>query len=111
MEIREKIAQLDLRVAAGLDTAEVNFSTALEAIWELINTANKYIEDRKPWILAKENRQDELKEFIRLLAEVIRATGQAIAPFMPRTAQSIREQLGKDNVSKGNPLFPRIDNR
>jgi len=110
-EIREAIGRLGLRISAGLDAAEVNFSTALEAIWELINAANKYIEDTKPWVLAKNDRQDELKEFIRLLAEVIRAVQQAITPFMPRTSQSIKEQLGRDNVSKGSPLFPRIENK
>ncbi len=89
-------------------TRDFNFSSALEDIWKLINLANKYIEETKPWNLARENRTEELKAFIRLLVEVIREVAKSIAPFMPQTAESIRGQLGKDKIKKGKPLFPRI---
>lgn len=86
-----------------------DFSAALEEIWKVINIANKYVEETKPWNLAKEKKDEELKAFIRLMVDVIRAVGEAIAPFMPYTAQSIKEQLGEDRIKKGSPLFPRID--
>ncbi|MBN1913972.1 MAG: methionine--tRNA ligase [Candidatus Omnitrophica bacterium] len=86
-----------------------NFSAALEKIWVLINMANKYVEDTKPWNLAKENKTEELKAFIRLLVDVIRGASSALEPFMPGTARSINEQLGSDKINKGNPLFPRIE--
>lgn len=112
----EKIKQ-QLQLAFNLDIrhdlnteANFNFSSALEKIWQRINLANKYIEDTKPWNLAKENKRDELKAFIRLLIEVIREVTQYIEPFMPHTADSIKEQISKDKIKKGNPLFPRIDN-
>lgn len=89
--------------------ASFNFSAALEKIWLRINSANKHIEDTKPWNLAKQNKQDELKAFIRFLAEVIREVSVYIEPFMPRTSQSIREQIGQDKIKKGAPLFPRIE--
>ena len=85
------------------------FSFSLEKIWELINMANKYIEETKPWNLAKENKTDELKSFIRLLVDVIREVGEVILPFMPSTAASIKEQIGQDTINKGKPLFPRIE--
>ncbi|MDI6606575.1 MAG: class I tRNA ligase family protein, partial [Candidatus Omnitrophota bacterium] len=91
--------------------SNLDFNLALDKIWELINMANKYIEDNKPWNLAKENKIDELKAFIRLLVETIRKIAQEISPFMPQTAQSIAEQFGKDKTKKGKPLFPRIDTR
>lgn len=88
---------------------DFNFSSALEKIWAIINMANKYVEDTKPWNLAKENKKEELKAFIRLLVEVIRAVADEIMPFMPQTADSIIQQIGQDKIKKGNPLFPRID--
>jgi methionyl-tRNA synthetase len=106
--IRERIGNLGLRISTNLDTPGLNFCAALESIWEPINMANKYIEDTKPWNLAKENKTDELKEFIYVLIEAINSVQQAIAPFMPQTAQSIKEQLGKEKIIKGNPLFPRL---
>lgn len=94
------------RLTAGSD---YNFSAALEKIWELINMANKYVEDTKPWNLAKENKTAELKAFICLLVDAIREVAVQLEPFMPQTAASIKEQLGKDKIKKGKPLFPRIE--
>ncbi len=111
-EIRANIKDLDPRIASSLqEGADYNFSTVLESIWVLIGLANKYIEDTKPWNLAKENKQDELKAFILVLVEVINKVEASIAPFMPQTADLIRQQLGKDKIKKGKPLFPRIDTK
>lgn len=98
--------ECNLRLTGSFD---FNFGSVLENIWGLINSANKYVEETKPWNLAKENKAEELKQFIRLLVEVIRVVAGAIAPFMPQTAESIKEQLGSDKIKKGAPLFPRID--
>lgn len=108
-DILVKIENLGLRVKAALE--DLNFSSALEAIWDLINIANKYIEETKPWNLAKENKDDDLKVFIRLLVEVIRKVSLELSAFMPQTTESIQAQLGQDKINKSNPLFPRIDTK
>ncbi|MCU0652557.1 MAG: methionine--tRNA ligase [Candidatus Omnitrophica bacterium] len=108
MAIRAKINSLHNDVGACL-TDDFNFSGALEKIWELINAANKHVEETKPWNLAKENKTEELKAFIRLLVDVIRAVAEQIYPFMPDTAQAIKEQFGEKEIIKGKPLFPRIE--
>jgi len=100
--------EIALRLNAGFD---FNFGSALERIWELINMANKYIEETKPWNLAKGNKTEELKAFIRLLVDALREVAEQVYPFMPQTANSIREQLGADKIKKGKPLFPRIENK
>ncbi|MCM8800618.1 MAG: methionine--tRNA ligase [Candidatus Omnitrophica bacterium] len=89
-------------------TRDYNFSLALEDIWEVINMANKYIEDTKPWNLVKENKTDELKEFIFVLIDTIRKITEFIYPFIPQTAGLIKEQIGQEKINKGKPLFPRI---
>ncbi len=90
---------------------DFNFSLSLERVWNLIAMANKYVEEVKPWNLAKENKIDELKSFIRILIDVIRASSDEIFPFMPQTAISIKEQFGEKEIKKGSPLFPRIDTK
>ncbi|MDD5129130.1 MAG: methionine--tRNA ligase [Candidatus Omnitrophica bacterium] len=107
--ILAKIQNLDPGVSSALDKQD--FSLALEVIWELIAMANKHVEETKPWNLAKENKQEELKEFIRLLINVIRAVSRQLEIFIPQTAFSIQEQFGEEKVKKGNPLFPRIETR
>lgn len=107
--IRERIRLLPARVAEHLAGVDLDFSAALAAVWELINAANKYVEETKPWNLAKENKQKELAGFIRLLVDVLRAVARALAPFLPDTAGQIHGQVGGDTVQKGAPLFPRIE--
>jgi len=109
--IRAKMDGLNDKISSGIGTfGNCNFILALESIWEVINMANKYVEETKPWNLSKENKINELKGFIILLVEVLRKTEEAIAPFMPQTAQSIKAQLGTVSINKGKPLFPRIEN-
>lgn len=105
--IKEALGCFETKVETGF--LNLNFSESLEEIWKLINLANKYIEDTKPWNLLKENKINELKLFIGLLVEVIQKVEQAISPFMPQAASAIREQLGQTEIKKGRPLFPRID--
>lgn len=85
-----------------------DFNPALADIWELINKANKYVEETKPWNLAKENKTQELKDFISVLVDAIHAAANNLKPFMPEAAASILEQVGTGRIKKGKPLFPRI---
>ena len=103
-------AQTELDLKAALEGG-CNFSAALESIWGLINKANKYVEDVKPWNLAKENKTGDLKRFISVLVDVIKSVEEDISPFMPKTAALIKEQIGGDVIKKGAPLFPRIDTK
>jgi methionyl-tRNA synthetase len=89
--------------------SELDFSSALIEIWSLINLANKYIEDTKPWQLFKEKKEKELKEFIFILVEVLRKISIELSPFMPETADKIKEQIRKDRIEKAPPIFPRIE--
>jgi len=109
---------------------EVNFCDALDSIWELVRTANKSVEEKKPWVLSKEGKTQELKDFIYTLVESIRLISICMYPFIPKTAQSIHNQIGLDKdlnevdfyeeikwaritpgltVRKEKPLFPRIE--
>ena len=89
--------------------AELDFYSALSEIWLLINAANKHVEETKPWNLAKENKDKQLKEFLFVLVETIRKVSYELYPFMPDTANKIKEQIKKDKIEKAPPLFPRIE--
>ncbi len=105
------------------------FSLALEAAWEYIRMANKYVEDSKPWKLAKDpDRRGELAAIMYNLAESLRIIAIFTTPVMPESSEKMFRQLGfsDDDVEarsntkwgilkagtkfkKEKPLFPRIE--
>ena len=109
----------------------IQLSTGIRTVWSFISRANKYIDETMPWALAKDPaKKDDLRRVLYNLAESLRVISGLISPFMPRTAQSIWEQLalpwdfaghrlddlkvwGKipDGHAVGEPkqLFPRIE--
>jgi methionyl-tRNA synthetase len=122
----DKSCLLDSEIKKGM--AKVDFSHSLASIWGVISIANKFIEQKAPWKLSKENKQDELKDMMYDLCEVLRMVSLALVPFMPDTSVKIAGQLGLENIekrsfndlkwgllkpgtkiNKGAPLFPRIE--
>ena len=103
------IASAQLKEIIAIDMREVNFTAALEKIWAVVNQANKFIEETKPWNLLKEKRMAELNDFIWVLITVIRNVSSHLSSFMPATSQIIQEQFSSATIKKGIPLFPRIE--
>jgi methionyl-tRNA synthetase len=127
----------ELRAKASVLASEVeksipgfDFVAALSKIWEVIKAANKYIEESKPWTLAKEKKGPELAGVIYDLLESLRIVSILVYPFMPESAKKIWAQLGIEGplekvrfdeakswgkmkegskVNKPTPIFPRIE--
>ena len=107
-------------------TDKFQFSNALESLWEFVRFLNKYIDQNKPWTLAKENKTDELASVLRNCAEAIFSVTALISPVCFNTAPKILKALGAElpsydkitsmnNLTTGtkieNPgiLFPKIE--
>jgi methionyl-tRNA synthetase len=68
---------------------------ALQAIWELVQLANQYVEETAPFKLAKDPAQSKrLDVVLAHLAETIRRLSVLIQAALPFTAEKIRAQLG-----------------
>src|SRR5258706_70581 len=68
---------------------------ALQRIWELVTRANQYIDQTKPFKLAKDqSKSQELDDILYNLAEVCRILAVLLWPFLPATAGKIYKQLG-----------------
>ena len=79
---------------------ELKVGEALQAIFDVLKKANKYIDDTTPWILAKdETKQDRLKTVLYNLLESIRICTIYLQAFIPDTAAKIFKQL---NTAKTN---------
>ena len=106
---------------------EYKTADALEEIMVLARRSNKYIDETMPWALAKdETQKDRLGGVMYNLLESIRFIGVLLQPFMPKTAESIFNQINTkvtawdsldafgaitsgDSVGEAKPLFNRID--
>lgn len=119
-------------IGAGSKVEELvdnfSFNLVLDEIWNVIRRANKYIDEKAPWVLAKDpSKSKELNTVMKNLAESLRIVSILIYPFMHTTSTEIRKQLGlwyadvvwedakefhmmyEEKVKKGNALFPRLD--
>jgi methionyl-tRNA synthetase len=109
-------------VAELLDRGEI--TQALERIWQRVRRLNRYVEERAPWQLAKdEANAPELDRTLRSLAEGLRVVTVLLAPYIPETAERLLGALGDSElglesaaygarpggarVEKLPPLFPK----
>jgi methionyl-tRNA synthetase len=114
--------------AAGWETAveTLAFRSGLEAIWEFLSVANRYVDQEAPWSLAKAGETEALDRVLYSAAEAIRIAACLVAPVAPNAADGIEAQLGiKDwerswsqastwgllpgglQIAPSEPLFPR----
>ncbi len=76
------------------------FHRALQAVWELISQANKYIVENEPWALVKDPaRQGRLGTVLYNLAETLRLLTLLLQPVMPATCTKMARGLGLDQDS------------
>ena len=104
--------------------------SALQSIWGLVTRANQYVDQTRPFSLAKDPSQAKrLDEVLYNLTETCRVLAVLLWPFLPGTAVKIYAQLDLNStpdklsaatwggLSTGHtigepaPLFPRKDER
>ncbi len=120
------VAGLAGAVAERIDAFDL--TGALEAIWEVVRSLNRHVEQRRPWELAREESAEaELDSVLHDLAEGLRVVAVALHAFTPQTSAGILRALGQDpdavsweamlpvagrafeGIEPAAPLFPRID--
>ncbi|UCG52628.1 MAG: methionine--tRNA ligase [Candidatus Latescibacterota bacterium] len=107
----------------------LEFDEALAAFWKTVQAANRYVEEKKPWELAKAEDPEPLDVTLRVLLEVLRMSSVLCIPFMPVKSAEMRIQLGLPSdisaleiseaarpgdpgwreVGTPSPLFPKIE--
>jgi methionyl-tRNA synthetase len=109
-------------VSGLLDHAEL--SLALERIWQRVRRLNRYVEEHRPWDLAKDEAdRDRLDHVLYNLAEGLRVVTLALVPYMPVTTERLLGALAEETrgpsefgarpgghaVEMLPPLFPKIE--
>ena len=71
---------------------------ALDSIFEIFRRSNKYIDETTPWILAKEDDKEKLKNVLYNLLESIRIGAILLSPYLPNTSKEILRQLNTKEI-------------
>lgn len=108
----------------------VEFSKAIDSVVGIISMTNKYIDNTKPWALAKEGKVEDLKRVLRVSLEVIRLVSILFYPIIPSSSIKILKALNlsideeancfagpgsvaslvaNDTIGDLDLLFPKID--
>jgi methionyl-tRNA synthetase len=100
------------------------YSKAVRAIMALADRANRYIEDRKPWAMAKDSEQQENVHLVCTEGlNLFRVLAIFLTPVMPRVAEDAQALFGEGpwlwqsaatplldhDIASYKPLLTRID--
>jgi methionyl-tRNA synthetase len=83
----------DVRQGAIADMEAYAPQAALARIWELVRKANAYIEEEKPWVLARGDR-GRLERVLSNTLESIRQIAVLVWPVMPEKSEEILAAIG-----------------
>jgi methionyl-tRNA synthetase len=87
--------------------AECRFDRALEEIWRQVRGLNQYIDEEKPWVIAKEGDKEHLQEILAYMASCLLEIAELITPFLPETAEKINGIFQSGVVKQAPVLFPK----
>lgn len=90
---------------------DCKFDRALDEVWEQVRGLNQYIDEEKPWVLAKDNDAEHLKEVLAYQVSCLLEIADLLEPFMPETAVKIRHVFQEGVVrQQATTLFPKHEN-
>jgi methionyl-tRNA synthetase len=100
---------------AGHDIAEYEvaldncrFDHALDEVWEQIRGLNQYIDQEKPWMIAKEGDAEHLQNVLGYQVVSLLTIAGLLEPFMPDTSAKIKAVFETGKIVPGEgTLFPK----
>lgn len=86
------------------------FDRALEEVWQRVRGLNQYIDEQKPWQIAKSKDQTHLTEVLAYQVACLLQIAQLLEPFMPETAVKIRHVFEEGVIRPiEGTLFPKAE--
>jgi len=80
---------------------------ALQEIFSFIDVCNEYVQNKRPWGIDAKDKEKvlfELKESILVISDLL-------YPFIPNSASKIKKQFTAKNITKGEVLFKKIEDK
>jgi methionyl-tRNA synthetase len=92
----------------------LNFNAALDNVWAMVRSVNQYLENVKPWEIAKKRETDSeaeahLSEVLAQAVGDLLQIGDLLVPFLPHTAESIHKIFERGVIdTPDGVLFPKM---
>jgi methionyl-tRNA synthetase len=92
----------------------LEFNKALDEVWLMVRSLNQYLEDVKPWSVAKEKDTNpdaagHLEEILLHAAGTLQQIAGLLAPFLPTTSEAIQKIFSDGVITPyEGVLFPKI---
>lgn len=84
------------------------FDRALDEVWEQVRGLNQYIDEEKPWAVAKAGDEEHLREILAYQCSSLLEIANLLEPFMPETAAKITAVFSEGIVRPiDGTLFPK----
>jgi len=121
-ELFKRITDSKDTIAAHYESRE--FATAMRDIMELADLANQYIDEKEPWVIAKqEGKEQELQDICSMGINIFKVLMTYLKPVLPSMAEKVESFLNIDSltwanidapllshdINKFKPLMTRVD--
>lgn len=118
MVIQHEIMTLYQSVGQLIETG--HFKKAIETIFETVRAANRYFDERQPWITVNANKV-HCEATLATCVYIIQNVGQLLQPFLPFSSKEIGQMLNISlntwnvieklplQITQIKPLYERID--
>ncbi|MEX0759984.1 MAG: methionine--tRNA ligase [Tistlia sp.] len=77
-----------------------SFHRGLEAVWQVVGDANRYVDEQAPWTLRKTDPA-RMATVLWVLAETVRHVALLVQPVMPQAMAALLDQLGVEAGRRG----------
>lgn len=93
-EVEKKLKELfDI---VGKDIEEGRIKEGIQSIFDYVGYANKYFDDKQPWILAKEDKE-KCNEVLFNCCNIIYNINTLLKPYLPNTSLKVDDFINKNN--------------
>ncbi|MFH1412716.1 MAG: methionine--tRNA ligase [bacterium] len=105
LDLNQDNAELQVKVGEKLD--KFLFNEAIAVLWDVLRDGDEKMSQQKPWAM---DNADDIKACLEPIAQNILNVAKILKIFLPQTAEKIIQQFTQKQISKGEQLFPRINN-
>lgn len=119
IEVEDKLKELFINVGNLIDNGDVK--EGINAIFDFIGYANKYFDEKTPWVLAKEDKE-KCNEVLYNCVNIIYNVNTLLKPYLPNSCNTVEnylninnntwnyEQISEVNINSDiKPLYERYD--